>query len=414
MLVSGGKHSGDAPFKVIVGHGAFVMPMFRKVEYLSLALEEAQVEEQCVTKQGISLDVQAVIAFKVGNDSDSITNAGIRFLSDQNQMAVLTGRIFAGHLRSIVGSMTVEEIVTQRQRLAEEVLDASKSEMVKIGLIVDSFQIKSIDDMRSGYIEAMAAPNRAAIKRAAAVAQSEADRAAAEAQQASTQKQAEYQRDTATAQAQFARDTQTAQAQAAAALAVAQAEAQRSQTEAQQASQAKQADYMRATQVVQAQAKAAVDKAQAEADQAGPLAAASAQLAVTNAQAELAKQQAALREQQLIAEVVRPAEAEAQKTAILAKAEADKARIMAEAAGAANRISLDQALIEQLPKIVEAAANGLSGANLTVLNGADGMADITASLVKQGMEIFNVIRGSMPGNATVNGSAPAIDAPTHH
>ena len=123
-----------------------------------------------MTKQGIALQVKAVIAFKVGNDIESIVNAAQRFLSDQSQMSVLTGRIFSGHLRSIIGSMTVEEIVTERQKLATEVLDGSKDEMAKIGLTVDALQIQSIDDMGLGYIAAMAAPHNAAIQRAAKVA----------------------------------------------------------------------------------------------------------------------------------------------------------------------------------------------------------------------------------------------------
>ena len=126
MLISGGKNKGDTPFRVVTGHGAFVLPFFRKARYLTLSMAEAEVEERCVTKQGITLNVRAVIAFKVGNDDESIVNAGQRFLSDQEQMSILTGRIFAGHLRSIIGSMTVEEIVTERQRLATEVLDGSK------------------------------------------------------------------------------------------------------------------------------------------------------------------------------------------------------------------------------------------------------------------------------------------------
>ena len=263
MLISGrGGGPEGAPFRVIVGHGAFVTPVFRKVRYLTLSMQEAEVAEQCVTHQGIALNVRAVIAFKVGNDTESIVNAGQRFLSDQDQMSVLTGRIFAGHLRSIIGSMTVEEIVTERQKLATEVLDGSKGEMAKIGLIVDSLQIQSIDDMGAGYIAAMAAPNNAAIQRQAKIAQAQADQAAAEAQQASARKQAEFARQTS---------------------------------------------------VVQAQYKAEIDKAQAEAAQAGPLAQASAQLAVINAQAELAQQQAQLRQQQLVSEVVKPAEAEAER-----------------------------------------------------------------------------------------------------
>ena len=127
MLISGGRYGiKGAPFKVVTGHGAFVVPLFRKVRFLTLAMLEAEVSEQCVTRQGISLTVRAVIAFKVGNDTESIVNAGQRFLSDQNQMSTLAGRIFAGHLRSIIGSMTVEEIVTERQKLATEVLDGSK------------------------------------------------------------------------------------------------------------------------------------------------------------------------------------------------------------------------------------------------------------------------------------------------
>src|SRR5215469_16450763 len=226
MLISGGKSSRtNTPFRVVTGHGAFVMPIFRKVRFLTLAMCEAEVEEVCVTKQGIALNVRAVIAFKVGNDEESIINAGQRFLSDQDQMSILTGRIFAGHLRSIVGSMTVEEIVTERQKLAMEVLDGSKAEMAKIGLIVDSLQIQSIDDMGTGYIDAMAAPHVSAIQRQAKVAQAQADQASAEAQQASQRKQAEFARQTAIVQAKYKAEIDRAQAEASQAGPLAQAQA---------------------------------------------------------------------------------------------------------------------------------------------------------------------------------------------
>ncbi|HXL88535.1 MAG TPA: SPFH domain-containing protein [Streptosporangiaceae bacterium] len=346
MLISGGKYGlKGAPFRVVIGHGAFATPMLRKVRYLTLSMQEAEVAETCVTKQGISLNVRSVIAFKVGNDEESIVNAGQRFLSDQDQMSILTGRIFAGHLRSIIGSMTVEEIVTERQKLATEVLDGSKTEMATIGLIVDSLQIQSIDDMGAGYITAMAAPNNAAIQRQAKIAQSQADQASAEAMQASARKQAEYERETSIARAQY---------------------------------------------------KAEVDKAQAEAAQAGPLAQANAELAVISAQSELAKQQADLRQQQLVSEVVRPAQAEAERIRILAQADAEKTRIQAEAAASNNRVALDQLLIAQLPQIVKEAAAGLAQANVTVLNGADGLGEIAAGLVSQGMTILDAVRKGMP------------------
>jgi regulator of protease activity HflC (stomatin/prohibitin superfamily) len=345
LLISGGRAGrSGAPFRVVTGHGAFVMPAFRKARYLTLSLQEAEVSETCVTKQGISLNVRAVIAFKVGNDPESIVNAAQRFLSDQDQMSILAGRIFAGHLRSIVGSMTVEEIVTERQKLATEVLEGSKVEMATIGLTVDSLQIQSIDDMGAGYIAAMAAPNNAAIQRQAKVAQSAADQAAAEAQQASVRKQAEFARQTS---------------------------------------------------VVQAQYKAEIDKAQAEASQAGPLAQAEAQRAVIAAQAELAQHQAELRQQQLVTEVIRPAEAEAEKVKILAKADAERTRIAAEAAASNNRVALDQMLIQQLPQIVKEAAGGLAGAQVSVLNGADGLGEIAAGLVSQGLSIYDSVRHNL-------------------
>ena len=352
MLISGrGGGAQGAPFKVVIGRGSFVTPVFRKVRYLSLSLREAEVAEQCVTKQGISLNVRAVIAFKVGNDEESIVNAGQRFLSDQDQMSLLTGRIFAGHLRSIIGSLTVEEIVTERQKLATEVLDGSKGEMARIGLAVDSLQIQSIDDMGAGYIAAMAAPNNAAIQRQAKIAQAQADQAAAEAQQASARKQAEFARETS---------------------------------------------------VVQAQYKGQVERAQAEAAQAGPLAQANAQLAVINAQAELAQQQAQLRQQQLVSEVIKPAEAEAERVRILAKADAERTRIQAEAAASNNRVALDQLLINQLPLIVKEAAGGLAGANVSVLNGADGLGEIAAGLVSQGLTILDSVRKGMPSEYQAN------------
>ncbi|MCH5670744.1 SPFH domain-containing protein [Streptomyces gilvus] len=347
MLISGGRRGlGGAPFRVVTGHGKFVLPFFRKTRFLTLAMCESEVTETCVTRQGIALNVRAVIAFKVGNDTESIINAGQRFLSDQEQMSVLTGRIFAGHLRAIIGSMTVEEIVTERQKLAAEVLDTSKTEMAKIGLIVDSLQIQSIDDGDAGYIDAMSAPHRAAIQRQAQIAQAQATQTAAEAQQEAARKQAEYARQTA---------------------------------------------------VVQAEYSAEVDRAQAQAAQAGPLAQAHAQQEVLAAQTELAQRQAKLRQQQLVAEIVKPAEAEAERIRLLAQADAQRMKIQAEAAASYDRVALDRMLIDQLPQIVKEAAGGLAGANVNVLNGADGLGEIAAGLVSQGLTILDSVRQNLSG-----------------
>lgn len=417
MLISGGKAKGsDAPFRVVTGRGAYVMPIFRKVRFITLSLSESEVGETCVTKQGIALEVKAVIAFKVGNDTASIVNASQRFLSDQDQMSVLTGRIFSGHLRSIIGSMTVEEIVTERQKLASEVLDGSKEEMAKIGLTVDALQIQSIDDMGLGYIAAMAAPHNAAIQRAAKVAASQADQAASEAEQASLRAQAEYARQTQVVQAQYAADVEAAKSSAAATAAMAAQESARNQAnyeaetavtrskaaqvaaEAQQESDRNQADFARQTAVAKAAFAAETQAAQAKADQSGPLAHALAQQQVIDAQTALAEQQAELARKTLVSTVIRPAEADAEKVKILAAADAERTKILAEAAQSHDRVALDQQIIAQLPLIVEKAALGLAGARLTVLNGSDGVTEIVSSLAGQGMAILDSIRNGVAGS----------------
>src|SRR3978361_1499445 len=135
LLISGGRRSrsGDLPFRIVVGHGAFVLPIVRKASFLTLAMQEAEVVEDCYTQQGLTLGVQAVIAFKVGDDPESISAAARRFQADQRQMAALGGRIFSGHRRSIIGSMTVESIIRDQQRLGEAIPGASKLEMARIG-----------------------------------------------------------------------------------------------------------------------------------------------------------------------------------------------------------------------------------------------------------------------------------------
>lgn len=359
MLISGGR-SRETPFRVVTGHGAFVLPFFRRVNFLTLAMFEAEVNEPCVTRQGIQLMVKAVIAAKVGNDQASIVNAAQRFLSDQTQMPMLTGRIFAGHLRSIIGSMTVEEIITQRQTLATTVLDASKEEMARMGLIVDALQIQSIDDGNLGYIRAFAAPHNAAIQQQAEIAQAQAAQNAAKAQQESQRQQAQYQRDTAIAQAGFQAETQAAQQKAA---------------------------------------------------QAGPLAQAQATQDVIREQTALAQRQAELRQQQLVAEVIKPAQADAERVQIMAEAEAKATEVRAAAAASSNRVTLDQALIAQLPAIVEKAAQGLAGSNLTVLNGSEGLTEMVASLVSQGVAVFKSVRDNLQEQdraETPNGSAPEL------
>jgi flotillin len=355
LLISGRKQRGaDAlQFKIVTGHGAFVVPVFSRASRLTLAMQEAEVEEDCYTQQGLTLGVRAVIAFKVGDDHESIAAAARRFQGDQSQMSILVGRIFSGHLRSIIGSMTVEAIIREQQTLADAIVDASKTEMARIGLDIDSLQISSIDDKGAGYIQALAAPHQARVNQEAKVAQAIADQASAMAQQESMRNQAEYARQTAIAKAQY---------------------------------------------------QAEIDQAQQTAAQAGPLAEAKAQQSVLVERSLVAEKNAELRQAELVAEVVRPAQAEAERITTLARAQADATKLSAEAAAAQDRIALDQLVIQQLPELMRAAAEGLQGANLTVLDGAEGLNSVVASLAAQGMALLDAVRKGMgPGPA----SAPA-------
>ena len=353
LLVSGRKQRGaDAlPFKIVTGHGVYVLPFFTKATRLTLAMQEAEVSEDCYTKQGLTLAVQAVIAFKVADDHESIAAAARRFQGDQRQMPTLVGRIFSGHLRSIIGSMTVEAIIREQQTLADAIVDASKTEMARIGLAIDSLQISSIDDKGAGYIRALAAPHQARVNQDAKVAQAAADQASAMAQQESIRHQAEYARQTAIKQAEY---------------------------------------------------QAEIDRAQQTAAQAGPLAAAHAQQEVLVQRAIVAQKAAELRQAELMAEVVKPAEAEAARIAALAKAQADATKVSAEAAAAQDRIALDQMVIQQLPGMLRAAAEGLQGANLTVLDGAEGLNHVVASLAAQGMALLDSIRTGLRPAVTVD------------
>lgn len=374
LLISGRKQRGGdgLQFKIVTGHGVFVLPVVSRASRLSLAMQEAEVVEDCFTQQGLTLAVQAVIAFKVGDDHESIGAAARRFQGDQGQMPTLVGRIFSGHLRSIIGSMTVEAIIREQQTLADAIVDASKQEMARIGLAVDSLQISSIDDRGVGYVAALAAPYQAAVNRAAKIAQAVADQEAAQAQQQSARSQAEYARQTAIARAQY---------------------------------------------------QAEIDQAEQRAAQAGPLAAAQAKQEVLVEQARVAQRNADLRQAQLIAEVVKPAEAQAEAIRTLARAQADAVRMSADAAAVQGRIALDQKLIEQLPDMVRASAEGLQGANLTVLDGADGLSGVVASLAGQGLAVLDAIRGGLgsgitpgetrpdPNPRSVNGGAPSLPAP---
>src|ERR1051326_3760605 len=124
LIISGLRHRG-APagvdeslgFKIVTGKGTLVLPGIQAVRRLSLDLREAELAIDCVTHQGIPVGAKGVVIYKVGDDYASIANAARRFLDQQDQMDFRVHNVFAGHLRAIVGNMTVEEMIRDREKL---------------------------------------------------------------------------------------------------------------------------------------------------------------------------------------------------------------------------------------------------------------------------------------------------------
>src|SRR4030081_1550507 len=157
-LVISGLHQGSPNgvgeslgFKIVTGKGTLVLPGVQVVGRLSLDLRETDLQVDCVSQQGIPLKIRAVVIYKVGDDYASIANAARRFLDQQNQMDHRVHNVFAGHLRAIVGNMTVEDMIRDREKLTLLTRQSSGVETEKLGLIVDSLQVQEIEDP-TGYI----------------------------------------------------------------------------------------------------------------------------------------------------------------------------------------------------------------------------------------------------------------------
>ena len=307
-LIISGLREHDSPqgageslgFKIVTGKGTLVIPGVQTVRRLSLDLREAELAIECVTHQGIPLGIKGVVIFKVGDDFTSIANSARRFLDQQDQMDHRVHNVFAGHLRAIVGNMTVEEMIRDREKLTQLTRESSGTEMEKLGLIVDSLQVQEIDDP-SGYIENLGRPHAAAVASQARIAQAAADREATEREQ----------------------------------------EADALKAEARRASQVKQAGY-----------QAEIDQAAALSKQAGPLSDAHARQEVVVEETKVAELEGQREEQRLQATVRKPADAKAyeqttlskgNRDARIAQAEAQRQEVELHAAGNAQRVKLEAA-----------------------------------------------------------------------
>src|ERR687888_1342466 len=231
LIVTGfaakGRSANGRTFKIVTGGGALVLPVLQKAQYLELKADKALLEVEGVDAQKIPVGVRGVAIFKVGDDEQSITNAATRFLEAQEgQMHDLVREVFHGHLRSIIGGLSVEDLIANRNELAQATRDASMDEMQKLGLVVDSLQIQEIVDP-TGYIRALGEPRAAEVKKQARIAQADADREATEREQEAARLRAAAERETAIALSRIQAEKDQAAATAAQAGPLAEAEARK-------------------------------------------------------------------------------------------------------------------------------------------------------------------------------------------
>src|ERR1017187_10352593 len=224
--------------RVVKGHGTVIFPMVESCRQLSLELMSFDVapKQDLYTKQGVAVTVEAVAQIKVRSDNESILTAAEQFLSKTpDQREGLIRLVMEGHLRGIIGQLTVEQIVKEPEMVAERMRSTCMDDMSKMGLEVVSFTIREVRD-KNEYITNMGRPDVARIKRDAEIATAEAERdtairraialrEAAVAKSAADQerviaepgslaKQAEAQRDLDIQKAQFTEQSRRQEAQA--------------------------------------------------------------------------------------------------------------------------------------------------------------------------------------------------------
>jgi flotillin len=306
--------------RVIKGHGTVIFPMIENCRELSLELMSFDVapQQDLYTKQGVAVTVEAVAQIKVKSDTESILTASEQFLTKTPQEREgLIRLVMEGHLRGIIGQLTVEEIVKQPEMVSDRMRSTCADDISKMGLEVISFTIKEVRD-KNEYITNMGRPDVARIKRDADVAAAEADR------------------DTAIKRALATRES-----------AVARAQADQERVLAETLSMAKQAEAQRDLEVKKAQFQEVTKRQQAQADKAYDIQTAIMQQQVTAEQVKVQQvekeqqvkvQEAEInrREKELIATVLKQAEIERQRIETLAAAE--KQRLIAEAEGHASAI----------------------------------------------------------------------------
>ncbi len=404
--------------KVVMGGGVFVIPFVQKLHVLDLSSRRIMVQIRgAVSGQGVKLNLDGVAIVKVGGNEDSIRAAAQRFLSQQNEIETFTQETLAGSLRSIVGSLSVEQIIRDRAAFAQRVADESESSLTGQGLVLDTFQIQDITDDGT-YLSDLGRPEAAKIGQLASIAEANARQAAEQARIVAEQEIAISQRQLALKTAEIKAETDAASAQAAAAGPLAQADRDQAilaeqekvavrqaalkerqlDTEVRKPADAEryrvetEAEGRRNSQIFDADARkaAAIASAEAEAEEArrSALAEAEAIEGAKRGEAEKARRVAE-------AEALRE-EGSAEASAILAKgeAEAEAMNKKAEAFEQYNEAAVLQMLIEILPKLAAEVAGPMAAIDKLTVISTDGAGELPKQVTGNVVQTLELLKNT--------------------
>ncbi|MDI1461674.1 SPFH domain-containing protein [Catellatospora sp. KI3] len=415
--------------KVVMGASVFVLPVVQKLQVLDLSSRRIHVEiTGAVSKQGIRANLQGVAIVKVGGTEDAIRAAAQRFLHQQSEIEEFTREVLAGALRSIVGRLTIEEIIRDRAAFASAVAEEAEHSMTNQGLVLDTFQLQDIL-AEGSYLQDLGRPEAARVLKDAAIAEALARQQAEQARLLSEESIAEAQRNLALKQAAIQAEIDAAKAVSAAAGPLADAERQQvilaeQRKVAEQNAELKQrqldtevrkpadaarykveqeAEADRNARVLAADAarQATIAAAQANAEQARLTGegerARRAALAEANAIEGAKEGEAEQRRRSAIAEAVER-EGAANAAAILAtgQSEAEAMRLKAEAFAQYNEAAVLDLLVKVLPQVVAAAAAPMGAIDKMTVISTDGASSLTKSVatnVAQGLQLGTDLTG---------------------
>ncbi|GHG26007.1 SPFH domain-containing protein [Streptomyces hydrogenans] len=444
---TGRVYTDNSGQKVVVGGGVFVVPFVQQKFTLDLSSRHIPIAVRgAVTLRGVKANLEGVAIVKVGGTEDSIRAAAQRFLMQQDGIVGFTQEVLSGALRSIVGRMSVEDIIRDRAAFAGQVAEEAEASLSGQGLVLDAFQIQDITTEGS-YLEDLGRPEAARAKQEADIAEAEARRAAEQARLKAEEEIAVAQRTLYLKQAEIKAQTDEAAAQANAAGPLAEAARQqdilaeqekvaarqaaltdrqldtqvRKPADAKRYEAEQQAEAQRTARVKQAEAErmAAIAAAEAEAERARLTGEGEKQRRQALAEAEAiegAKRGEAERARRAaIAEAVR-LEGDAEAGAIAAKgaAEAEAMHKRADAFERYGDAAVLQMLVEVLPQVVGKAAEPLAAVDKMTVISTDGASRLTRTVtdnVAQGVELLSSTTGVDLASLLQGFTAKAAGAP---